>query len=94
MRYCLAIGLFVLLQGMVTPGGGIDTGDISKDDFRYQMPTQTPHTLERACTTQQGICRIPNLVPPGQPCHCLASNGARADGYVLARRRTGVPTDL
>jgi hypothetical protein len=93
MRYCLAVGLFFLLQGVVTPGGGISTGDI-KEDFSHQMPTQSPHTLERACTTQLGICRMPNLIPPGQPCHCLTANGARVDGYVIAWRWTGVPTDL
>jgi hypothetical protein len=78
---------------MVTPGGGINSGDISKDDFP-QVPTQSPHTLERACTTRLGICRVGNLTPPGQPCYCLAANGARLDGYVIAWRWTGVPTDL
>jgi hypothetical protein len=84
----------VLLQGVVTPGGGIGTGDISKDDYGGQRPTQSPHTLERACTTPLGICRVANLTPPGQPCYCLASNGARADGYVMAYRWTPVPTDV
>ena len=94
MRYCLALGLLFLLQGVLTPGGGVSTGDISKDDFRYQTPTQSPHTLERACTTQVGICRVANLVPPGQPCYCLAGTGARVDGFVIAWRWTGVPIEL
>ena len=94
MRTALAIWLVVLLQGVLTPGGGIGTGDISKDDYGGQRPTQSPHTLERACTTQLGICRVANLVPPGQPCYCLAGDGARLDGYVIAWRWTGVPTDI
>ena len=34
----------MLLQGMMVPGGGIGTGAVSKDDFNYQIPTQSPHT--------------------------------------------------
>jgi hypothetical protein len=52
----------VLLQGLMTPGGGIGTGDIGKDDFP-QIPTQSPHTLERACTTKVGFCRVALLLP-------------------------------
>ena len=56
--------VLVLLGGSVmTPGGGIGTGDISKDDFRHQTPTPLPHTLERACTTKLGFCRVANLLP-------------------------------
>ena len=83
--------IMVLLQGLMTPGGGIGTGDISKDDFP-QIPTRSPHTLERACTTRLGYCRVANLTPPGQPCYCLTAAGARVDGYVLAYRFTDVPS--
>ena len=31
----------LLAGGVITPGGGIGTGDISKDDFP-QIPTQSP----------------------------------------------------
>ena len=68
MRWRRALVITVLLQGLMTPGGGIGTGDISKDDFP-QVPTQSPHTLERACTTRLGYCRVANLTPPGQPCY-------------------------
>ncbi len=78
----------------MTPGGGIGTGDISKDDYGGQRPTQSPHTLERACTTQLGICRVANLTPPGRPCYCVGGNGGRVDGYVIAWRWTAVPTDI
>ena len=93
---CRALGvlLLVLLQGVLTPGGGIGTGDISKDDYRQQLPSQSPHTPERACTTQSGICRVANQTPPGQPCYCVANNGARLNGYVIAYRWTPVPTDV
>jgi len=94
MRCFAGIALLVLLQGVVTPGGGISSGDISKDDYGGQRPTQSPQTLERACTTQQGICRVANQTPPGQPCYCVAGNGARVDGYVIAWRWTPVPSDL
>jgi len=86
--------LLVLLQGMMVPAGGIGTGDISKDDFNYQIPTQSPHTLERACTTKVGYCRIANLTPPGQPCYCLTAAGARVDGYAIAFRLTEVPSTV
>ena len=82
----------LLLQGLMTPGGGVGTGDISRDDFNYQIPTQSPHTLERACTTRLGLCRVANLTPPGQPCYCLTSTGARVDGYVIAYRFSDVPS--
>jgi hypothetical protein len=82
----------LLLQGVMTPGGGVGTGDISRDDFNYQIPTQSPHTLERACTTRLGFCRVANLTPPGQPCYCLTSTGARVDGYVIAYRFSDVPS--
>ena len=82
----------LLLQGLMTPGGGVGTGDISRDDFNYQIPTQSPHTLERACTTRLGLCRVANLTPPGQPCYCLTSTGARLDGYVIAYRFSDVPS--
>ena len=75
MRKRLALVL-LLLQGLMTPGGGIGTGDISKDDFP-QIPTQSPHTLERACTTRLGFCRVA---------------GARVDGYVIAYRFSDVPS--
>jgi hypothetical protein len=88
----LALTLLLLLQGVMTPGGGVGTGDISRDDFNYQMPTQSPHTLERACTTRLGFCRVANLTPPGQPCYCLTSTGARVDGYVIAYRFSDVPS--
>jgi hypothetical protein len=91
MRMRLVVAL-VLLQGLMTPHGGIGTGDISKDDFNYQVPTQSPHTLERACTTKLGVCRVANLTPPGQPCYCLTAAGARVDGYVIAFRFTDVPS--
>jgi len=94
MCRALALLLLVLLQGVLTPGGGIGTGDISKDDYRQQLSTQSPHTLERACTTQAGICRVANQTPPGQPCYCVAGNGARLNGYVIAYRWTPVPTDV
>ncbi|HEX9821993.1 MAG TPA: hypothetical protein VGD07_20520 [Methylomirabilota bacterium] len=90
------VALIVLLLGgsIVTPGGGFSTGDISKDDVRHQIPTQSPHTLERACTTKLGHCRVANLTPPGQPCSCVASTGARVDGYVIAYRWTDVPSSV
>jgi len=91
MRWRRALLITVLLQGLMTPGGGIGTGDISKDDFP-QIPAQSPHTLERACTTRLGYCRVANLTPPGQPCYCLTAAGARADGYVIAYRFTDVPS--
>ena len=90
MRWRRALVITVLLQGLMTPGGGIGTGDISKDDFS-QIPTQSPHTLERACTTKAGFCRVANLTPPGQPCSCFTAAGARVDGYVIAYRFTDVP---
>jgi hypothetical protein len=34
--------------------------------------------------------RVANLLPPGQPCYCVANNGARVDGYVIAYRWTDV----
>jgi hypothetical protein len=82
----------LLAGGVMTPGGGLSTGDISKEDFSHQIPTQSPHTLERACTTRLGICRVANHTPPGQPCYCVAANGARVDGYVIAYRFTDVPS--
>ncbi len=91
MRWRRALVITVLLQGLMTPGGGIGTGDISKDDFP-QIPTQSPHTLERACTTKVGFCRVANLTPPGQPCYCLTAAGARVDGYVIAFRFSDVPS--
>ena len=94
MHRVLGLLLFVLLQGVVTPGGGVNTGDISKEDYGGQRPTQSPHTPERACTTQSGICRVANQTPPGQPCYCVAGNGARLNGYVIAYRWTPVPTDV
>ena len=90
MRWRRALLITVLLQGLMTPGGGIGS-DISKDDFP-QIPTQSPHTLERACTTRLGYCRVANLTPPGQPCYCLTAAGARVDGYVMAYRFTDVPS--
>jgi hypothetical protein len=84
----------LLLQGVMTSGGGVTSGDISKDDYGGQIPTQSPHTLERACTTRLGICRVANHTPPGQPCYCVAGNGARLAGYVIAWRWTTVPTDI
>lgn len=92
MRMRVALVLVLLGGGIMTPGGGAGTGDISKDDFGYQIPTQSPHTLERACTTRLGYCRVANLTPPGQPCYCLAATGARVDGYVIAYRFTDVPS--
>jgi hypothetical protein len=94
VRTVLALAVIVLLQGVLTPGGGIGTGDISKDDYRQQLPTQSPHTLERACTTQRGICRVANQTPPGQPCYCLANDGGRLDGHVIAWRWGAVPVDV
>ena len=87
---CLGIvlAIILLLQGLMTPGGGIGTGDISKDDFP-QLPTQSPHTLERACTTKLGYCRVANLTPPGQPCYCLTATGIRVEG---TSSPTGSPT--
>jgi hypothetical protein len=94
MRIVLAIAVIVLLlQGVMTPGGGMSTGDISKDDYREQA-TQSPHTAERACTTQAGICRVANQTPPGQPCYCLAAGGGRLDGFVIAWRWGRVPVDV
>jgi hypothetical protein len=86
--------LLLLLQGVMTPGAGVSSGDIDQDDDRRQIPTQTPHTLERACTTRLGICRVANHTPPGQPCYCVAGNGARLDAYVIAWRWTAAPTDI
>jgi hypothetical protein len=83
----------LLAHGLMTPGGGIGTGDISPDDFP-QIPTRSPHTLERACTTQVGYCRVANLTPPGQPCYCLTAAGARVNGYVIAYRFTDVPATI
>jgi hypothetical protein len=83
--------ILLLLQGVMTPGGGVGTGDLSRDDFNHQIPTQAPHTLERACTTKLGYCRVANLTPPGQPCYCLTATGARVDGYVIAYRFSDVP---
>lgn len=91
MRLGLLLLLTLLAQGVMTPGGGLDTGSISREDFGYQRPTQSPHTLERACTTTLGVCRVANLTPPGQPCYCLTAAGARVDGYVIAFRFTDVP---
>ena len=91
MRWRHALLVAVVMQGLMTPGGGVGTGDISKDDFP-QIPTASPHTLERACTTQLGYCRVANLTPPGQPCYCLTAAGARVDGYVIAYRFTDVPS--
>jgi hypothetical protein len=93
MRLSILLATALLLQGLMTPGGGFGTGDISKDDVP-QLPTQSPHTLERACTTKLGYCRVANLTPPGQPCYCLTSAGARVDGYVIAYRFTDVPSTL
>jgi hypothetical protein len=93
MRLAIVLGTALLLQGLMTPGGGVGTGDIGKDDFP-QLPTQSPHTLERACTTRLGYCRVANLTPPGQPCYCLTSTGARVDGYVIAYRFTDVPSTV
>jgi hypothetical protein len=87
-----ALPVLVLLGGLMVPGGGVGTGDIGREDFQQQIPTQSPHTLERACTTRQGYCRVANLLPPGQPCYCVAANGARVDGYVIAYRWTEVPS--
>jgi len=78
-------------SGPHDPRGGIGTGDVSKDDFP-QIPTQSPHTLARACTTRLGYCRVANLTPPGQPCYCLTATGARVDGHVIAYRFTDVPS--
>jgi hypothetical protein len=92
MRMRAVVWLVLLLQGLMTPGGGIGTGDISKDDYQQQIPTQSAHTLERACTTRAGFCRVANLTPPGQPCYCLTAAGARVDGYVIAYRFSDVPS--
>ena len=35
---------------------------------------------------------VANLTPPGQPCYCLTSTGARVDGYVIAYRFSDVPS--
>ena len=95
MRCLPGLALLVLLQGVLTPGGGIGTGDISKDDYGGQRPTQSPHVSERACTTPAGICRVANQTPPGQPCYCVASNGTRLNGYVIAWRWSPpAPTDV
>ena len=91
MRVALAL---LVLGGLAIPGGGIDSGDISKHDFRHQTPTPSPHTLERACTTRLGICRVANRLPPGQPCSCVTTAGARVDGYVIAHRFTDVPSTV
>ena len=91
MRLWTALAITLLAQGLLTPGGGVGTGDISKDDFP-QLPTQSPHTLERACTTSLGYCRVANLTPPGQPCYCLTPTCVRVDGYVIAYRFTEVPS--
>ena len=88
----VALVLVLLGGGIMTPGGGVGTGDISREDFGYQIPTQSPHTLERACTTKLGVCRVANLTPPGQPCYCLTAAGARVDGYVIAFRFSDVPS--
>jgi len=80
----------LIAQGLMTPGGGIGTGDVPEE--YPQIPTQTPHTLERACTTRVGYCRVANLTPPGQPCYCLTATGARVDGYVIAYRFSDVPS--
>ena len=85
MPWRIALLVVLLAGGLMTPGGGIGTGDISKDDFP-QIPTQSPHTPERACTTRAGYCRVANQIPPGQPCYCVAGNGVRVDGYVIAYR--------
>jgi len=92
MRLRTVLAITLLAQGVMTPGGGIGTGDISRDDFSHQIPTQSPHTLERACTTKLGYCRVANLTPPGQPCYCLTPAGARVDGYVIAYRFSDVPS--
>jgi hypothetical protein len=92
MRLRTVLASILLAQAVMTPGGGIGTGDISRDDFNYQIPTQSPHTLERACTTRLGYCRVANLTPPGQPCYCLTAAGARVDGYVIAYRFSDVPS--
>jgi hypothetical protein len=86
-----ALACVVLLQGLMVPGGGVGTGDISHEDFP-QMPTRSPHTLERACTTTLGYCRVANLTPPGQPCYCVTATGARVGGYVIAYRFSDVPS--
>jgi hypothetical protein len=75
--------------GVMTPGGGISTGDISKDDFP-QIPTRSPHVIERACTTRAGYCRVANQTPPGQPCYCLTGTGVRVDGHVTSYRWSDV----
>jgi hypothetical protein len=90
-RYVVAVVFGILLQGLGVPGGGLSTGDISKDDFNYQRPTQSPHVLERACTTKAGFCRVANMVPPGQACYCLTNAGARVDGHVIPYRFSDAP---
>jgi len=87
MHWRMGLAIVLLGGGVMTPGGGIGTGDISKDDFP-QIPTQSPHVIERACTTRAGYCRVANQLPPGQPCYCVISTGVRVDGYVIASRWT------
>jgi hypothetical protein len=91
MALRVLLAAVLLGGGVMTPGGGIGTGEIGRDDFGHQIPTQSPHTLERACTTRLGYCRVANLTPPGQPCYCLTATGARVDGYVIAYRFSEVP---
>ena len=81
----MGLAIVLLGGGVVTPGGGIGTGDINKDDF-LQIPTRSPHVIERACTTRAGYCRVANQLPAGQPCSCVAANGVRVDGHVIAYR--------
>ena len=85
MRWRVGVVIVLLAGGVMTPGGGIGTGDISKDNFP-QIPTQSPHVIERACTTRAGYCRVANQLPAGQPCYCVAANGVRVDGHVIAYR--------
>ena len=92
MRRRTVLASILLAQAVLSPGGGIGTGGISRDDFNHQIPTQSPHTLERACTTKLGYCRVANLTPPGQPCYCLTAAGARVDGHVIAYRFSDVPS--
>jgi hypothetical protein len=80
----------VVLAAILLAGGVTSTGTLTRDDFP-EVPTRTPHTLERACTTPLGFCRIANLTPPGQPCSCVTPDGARVGGYAIAWRWTDVP---
>jgi hypothetical protein len=59
MRWRIALVVVLLAGGLMTPGGGIGTGEIGKDDFP-QIPTQSPHTLARVHHTR-------GVLPGGQP---------------------------